>query len=137
MVKLDLCEACATKLEVTDVNAVAVEDLIKKIRQLEEEREAGASSKCPQCGFSLNKFHQSGRLGCPDCYDIFEEELRETLNGCQKSVLHSGKIPEQEKSIIASRRLEKLKEELQAAIRDEKYETAAKLRDCIEEANPN
>lgn len=134
MVKLDLCDACATKLEVTDVNAVAVEDLIAKIRRLQNENQRDDSPKCPRCQFSLNEYHRTGRMGCPECYEVFADELQETLEGCQKSLNHAGKIPEQARTLMTSRRLDELENELQAAIRNEQYETAARLRDRIREA---
>lgn len=131
VIKLDLCDACAKKLEVTDIQGLAVNELIDKIKVLQEEEKGVDSPACPSCGFTQSHLRKSGRLGCPDCYTFFGSELKEILQDCQKSLVHSGKAPERARDLIESFQLDELEKELKAAIRDENYEVAARLRDRI------
>jgi len=134
VIKLDLCESCAKKLEVTDVQGIAVNELIQKIKVIQEEEKGVDSPACPSCGFTLSTLRKSGRLGCPDCYPFFGDELTETLEGCQKSLVHTGKIPRKARDFMEAYNLSQLEEELKDAIRDENYESAARLRDRIRQA---
>lgn len=82
---------------------------------------------CPSCGFTAEQLRKVGRLGCPDCYNVFGEMLADVISDCQKSTSHSGKIPE---SMRAFRR-HKIEEELAEAVREERFEDAATLRDQL------
>lgn len=88
---------------------------------------------CPTCGLTYDRFRESGRLGCPDCYDTFDKELNQLLRRIQGGVEHKGKVPQtgtdREQKISE---LERLQAELKQAIETENYERAAELRDAIQ-----
>lgn len=134
VIKLDLCEACAKQLEVSDVHGIAVNELIQKIKVIQQEEKGVESPACPSCGFTLSALRKSGRLGCPECYLFFGDELKETLQGCQKSLSHSGKIPRRARDFMEVYNLSQLEQELKDAIREENFESAACLRDRIRQA---
>lgn len=88
--------------------------------------------RCEKCGFTDAQFSQVGRLGCPKCYDVFENKLDPVLRRIHGNPRHTGKIPKRTGGTIELRReIEELKQELQAAITSEKYEKAAEVRDKI------
>ncbi len=87
----------------------------------------GGSLTCPACGFSSEDLRKIGRLGCPKCYDVFEEMLSDVIKDCQKGPRHTGKVP----SAMVSLRRRRLEEALDDAVKEERFEEAAKLRDQI------
>ena len=87
---------------------------------------------CPRCGTTLRQFTASGRLGCPDCYAAFREQLQPILMKIHGRVQHAGRTPLTTEAAQRSRsRQEELTRLMQEAIAVEDFETAAVLRDRI------
>ncbi|MGI6128760.1 MAG: UvrB/UvrC motif-containing protein [bacterium] len=87
---------------------------------------------CPNCGLTYNDFRQRGRLGCANCYTSFRQSLDPLIRRLQGGTRHTGKIPRRYGSTAPLRQdLEKLKQQLKAAVAKEEFEQAAKLRDEI------
>ncbi len=90
--------------------------------------------RCPVCGHTLSDFRRTGRLGCGECYRTFRPVLAETLRQIHSNSHHRGKIPSKSGSELKKKRqLEVLKAKLQEAVRNEDYETAARLHKQIRE----
>lgn len=89
---------------------------------------------CKECGISFAEFRSTGRVGCPEDYVFFRKGLNPILERIHGSIRHRGKVPPQagEKS-VRQRELMKLSDELERAVREEKYEVAAKIRDQLHE----
>lgn len=85
------------------------------------------SKTCPQCGFGSEDLRKTGKLGCPHCYEVFADMLDEVIADCQKGTQHLGKIPRALRGV----RRQRLEEELEQAVRDERFEDAAVLRDQL------
>ena len=88
--------------------------------------------KC-KCGWDTVKFRETGRLGCPECYNIFASLLRDALKSMHKGTYHMGKQPG---SVIdtngqVATKILSLQKELEGAVQKEDYEKAAELRDLI------
>ncbi len=157
--ELNLCEECSRKLGIThkDFNMPIdfssffgefIEDfttpefmpLINEIKTL----------KCHTCGYTFEDIANTGRLGCGDCYEVFEQRLDPIIKRIQGANRHVGRIgkivdnkieqkmqnqetkgentKKQEKE---ENQLEKLQNDLKQAIKEERYEDAAKIRDKI------
>ncbi|KAF0193771.1 MAG: protein YacH [Bacillota bacterium] len=87
---------------------------------------------CSTCGADYNRFTQSGRLGCADCYKTFAKQISPLLKRIHGTTAHHGKVPSKgAKEISRKRRLTNLKLEQRAAVESEQYEKAAELRDQI------
>jgi protein arginine kinase activator len=100
----------------------------------EESLDTADDVACPHCGITFRQFRTQGRLGCPHDYKFFESELNDLLKNIHDDTQHCGKAPHQtSESSQEQFRLIKLRKELQAAVTDEAYERAAKLRDEIQE----
>lgn len=134
--KFVLCEACAQKKGITNVDDLLMgSDLLAnsppetKIQDIVAELN---QEDCSACGFSLDDFRKVGRLGCPDCYQVFSREIVERLPSMHKGGVHKGYLPEgiAIKQALRSE-LASLAEKLENAIEDERFEEAAKLRDQI------
>lgn len=88
--------------------------------------------QCPRCHMVYSAFKESGRLGCSECYVTFRAQLRPLLRRIHGSTKHVGKTPVRDSARVALRReIQKLHEEMQAAIEHEEFEVAARLRDQI------
>lgn len=88
---------------------------------------------CEFCGATLRDFRDTGRLGCPHCYDTFEHHLRELLRRIHGSSQHVGEVYLSPTATAdeGRRRLQELRESLRRAVEAENFELAAELRDRI------
>lgn len=154
--ELHLCEECSRKLGITDKMDFRMpsfdfsnffgsflEDfstssdfmpLLSEIKQI----------KCDSCNSTFNDIVNTGRYGCPNCYDVFEDRMDPILKKLQGANRHSGRLgkisdnkvkfekDENKKNINNSEnKLQKLQDDLKQAIKEERYEDAAKIRDEI------
>ena len=123
---MHLCEECSRKLGIAqdmdfkipaldfsnffgsfleDFNTPDFMPLLNEVKQL----------KCDSCGSTFEDIIDTGRYGCPNCYDVFEDRMDPILKKLQG----------------AQSKMDTLQEELKKAIKEERYEDAAKIRDEI------
>ncbi len=150
-----LCEECSEKLGLGDIhfnmpinftsfltdffNDMEGFNLLPSMNSLD-------TVKCSKCGLSWDEFLQTGRFGCSNCYDDFESRIDPILRSMQGATNHIGRLGEvkegntvkqnlddkiQKEENNNIRELDKLKNDLKQAIKDERYEDAAKIRDEI------
>ena len=150
--ELILCTDCARKLGVDNIdipinfssflgdffNDYAENSLIPSL--------SSSNAKCKTCGMTYNDFINTGMFGCSDCYDVFSnpiDSLLKNLHGTSKHIgrgIKSANLeknqkvkPKKQEKDKKQDELENLKRELEKAIKEEKYEDAAKIRDKIKE----
>ena len=90
--------------------------------------------KCPECKWTLKTLRQTGRVGCPECYNVFRDIIANALENMHRGKLHVGKKPgtkPADKSSNLMLELMNLQKELEEVIQREEYEKAAILRDKI------
>jgi len=134
MQKVNLCEACSKEKGVTNPMGFELADLLLGLGAAQEIEKGATAQQCPACGFSQNDFKKTGRLGCPACYDTFSEGLSGLLKAMHKRTSHAGKIPARlMRSIELDARMKQLQRDLAKAVAEEKYETAAHIRDQLKE----
>lgn len=143
-----LCSECARKLGLDNIdipinftsflgdffNDYAESALLPSLKMDE--------AKCKNCGMTYNDFIDTGMFGCSECYDVFSNPIDSLLKNLHGTAKHIGRGAKGEgepiKEKVESKKLTK-KEELEAkiekAIKEERYEDAAKLRDEIKEMN--
>lgn len=89
---------------------------------------------CPACKLTAAEFRLRGRLGCPRCYEAFRAALLPLLDRVHDATCHRGRRP----AVLGApppppsppeRDLGEIKNRLERAISEERYEDAAKLRD--------
>lgn len=91
-----------------------------------------SEKKCPTCSCSYSEIAKLGRVGCPDCYVAFEDELSRLIQSVHGTTAHTGKIPSRHRARRAlEEELLKKKDELKQAVQSEDYERAALLRDEV------
>lgn len=137
MHKVDLCEACAQAKGVTDPGGFSLADLLMKASLSPEASAGGVSGagECPECGFTPGDFKKHGRFGCPRCYQTFSGLVAPMLDNMHKGTRHAGKVPEKAlRRRSLAERVAELETQLGEAIKAERYEDAARLRDGLAEA---
>ena len=153
--ELHLCEECSKKLGIENMDfnmpidfssffGGLLEDfgtndfmpLFNEVKQL----------KCDNCGYTFEDIVNTGKLGCENCYSVFENRLDPIIKKIQGSNKHVGRTGKIIDSKISEKinnkdsktennkdvsKVEKLQNDLKKAIKEEKYEEAAKIRDEI------
>lgn len=137
--ELHLCEECAKEKKILfpSANMLDLSDVLsglidaaghKKVDELD-------ALRCPECGITFADFRGSGRFGCANDYEVFREGVDPLLERMHGTTEHRGKVVTAVSvaSTSPAAKLEELRSELQAAVADEAYERAARLRDQIYE----
>lgn len=131
-IELHVCEECAAAQGITsETNMPTILAGVVAAAARSQEME---SKECPHCGITFRDFRRRGRLGCPRDYEVFEELLEPLISkmhgGAER---HVGRLPRGQQQVHNERpdRLLRLRRDLQEAIDQERYETAARLRDEI------
>lgn len=165
-----LCEDCSEKLGIDtnihlnmpinfssflsdffdDVNAITPMPMLEK------------ELKCEKCGLTFDDFMNTGKFGCSNCFEEFEQRIDPILKNIHGSNRHIGRLgnviegnkisTDQDDQFNNSnntsniknsngsqtknekeKQIEDLKSELKLAIKEERYEDAAKIRDQIKQ----
>lgn len=154
--ELNLCDECSRELGITNnmdfriptfdfsnffgsfledfSNSSDFMPLLSEIKQV----------KCDSCNSTFDDIINTGRYGCPNCYDVFEDRMDPILKKLQGSNKHNGRLgkisenkvkfdkkQENNSNKIVESKLDKLQADLKQAIKEERYEDAAKIRDEI------
>ena len=91
-----------------------------------------AKVQCPQCGMTIMDIKRVVKLGCNECYRVYHQEMDASLRRIHGNSKHSGKIPTRGGyKIYIKKQIEVLRNQIQAAIKEEKYEQAAQMRDQV------
>ena len=135
-----LCEDCAAQkgLEATtEPSSSPLPDFLAQIGD-EPREEEDSDNECSFCGLTFAAFRETGRLGCPHCYETFEAHLRRLLRRVHGGTKHVGKVylpPDPTVSEI-EKQMEGLRRRLNRAVEAEDFERAAELRDQIRSLEP-
>ncbi len=138
--ELCLCESCAKERGLFDPKALTFaekffpEELKERVdrivRELSGQMQEHPSphkphvdliTQCPACGFTLEDYRRTCRLGCPSCYSVFAREISAFSAATAADTPDTNSRQETAK--------EKLERQLREAIEREDYESAARLRD--------
>ncbi|MFH1614431.1 MAG: UvrB/UvrC motif-containing protein [Planctomycetota bacterium] len=132
-----LCELCAHKQGLAVKNQIPLSELLSTLLASQDEGNSLTTDSdertCPHCGITFEDFRKKAVLGCPNDYEVFRDLLETILEATHGGkTVHCGKIPaNMPAGVPEPTELEVLQKELDAAIRNEDYETAAQLRDKI------
>jgi protein arginine kinase activator len=146
-IHLQLCERCAAEKGVENAAGLGKTPVGTFLALMGKSMEPAASlpgmapsGACPTCGATMNDFRESGRLGCGDCYRVFEAPLRDLLRRLHGSSRHIGKryhSPGGESGTSdADREAIRIRDQLERAVQAENFELAAELRDRLRQLAP-
>ena len=152
--EMHLCEECSRKLGITDrmdfrmpsldfsnffgsfLEDFSTPDFMPLLNEVKK-------IKCDSCGSTFEDIINTGKYGCANCYDVFEDRMDPILKKLQDANRHNGRLgkisdnnvkfekKEEKTENKTDNKLEKLQEDLKLAIKEERYEDAAKIRDEI------
>ena len=140
---LHLCPECAAKMQGSKPFGEGVDfpfpvfsdlksDFLNGLFGLSPSAVGEGRKTCRGCGAAWSDLRKAGKAFCPECYATFGEELAPTLRSLHGNVTHTGRAPADRREARAKQdRLAALKAQLSAAIAEENFEQAAKLRDEI------
>ena len=135
-----LCQGCATEMKKSgelsgffpfsgfgSMHDQLFGGLFGSVDPLEKTRKV-----CTLCASSFADLKKNGKVGCPQCYKTFGDELRATIHSIHGNVRHLGRAPSKfRKSREKENELKALKKQLKEAVSSENFEEAATLRDKI------
>lgn len=147
-IAVNLCDLHAAEQGLTLPSAhTPINELLTNFVKLHSGGDAGEAAEggskggekkataCEQCGQTFAQFRESSLLGCPVCYRAFENPLGPLLERAHEGGTHHvGKVPR--RAGVGEQRqmaMQRLRRQLDDAVLSEDYETAARLRDDLEQ----
>ena len=137
--EIHLCHEHAQEAGVAMPTQQPLNQLLSQFVAHQSRRAKPKSRKaCPTCGMTFARFRQAGTLGCPDCYEAFDDQLTPLIERAQNGATHHrGKTPRRAGASVDRQLLvQQLVKELDQAVAAEQYERAAQLRDRLRSLNP-
>ncbi len=139
-IEMHLCKQCAKeKGQISFGPSIEMGDFFTGLMGMGGYNKAFIESKprnpvCEKCGTSYQDFQKTGKFGCDNCYEMYEDSIKPLLRRLHGNVGHHGKTPEKiSKNLKTDVEIDRLKELLSRAVEKEEYEKAAELRDRIKE----
>ncbi len=132
--QMHLCEFCAKQMHPGDGGSGGVQKVLEGL----DPKSLGGPPlavrlTCPQCGMTYAEFKQHGRFGCANDYEVFGAELKPLFKRIHGSTRYCGKTPDG--GAVDNEEIEQavraVRAKLDQAIREERYEDAARMRDEI------
>lgn len=99
--EMNLCEECSQKLGIGQIDFSMPIDFSNFLSGFMESFQTPEfmpmiselkKLTCNSCGYTFDDIVNTGRLGCPDCYDIFEDRLDPIIKRMQGANHHVGRI---------------------------------------------
>ncbi len=99
--EFNLCEECSEKLGIGEINFKMPIDFSSFLGDFIEDFATPEfmplfndikALKCNECGYTFDDIVNTGRLGCANCYDVFEDRLDPIIRKIQNSNRHIGRI---------------------------------------------
>lgn len=134
--KINLCPECAIsrgiQAPVSAQNAQNLAAVFKEIEEKEEALDVNSKRLCPVCGKSFFAVLKTGMAGCPECYEVFKQDITASLKEHGITGPYSGSMPSRLsgfRNSLTDRA--DLQAKLEEAVRSENYEKAAVYRDFL------
>ncbi len=148
--EIHLCESCAREIglnsRLSNFN-LSVPDMLSFL-DVDEAHDMLDGTVCKFCGNTFLDYKKSGKLGCPECYRHLQASLEPVIAGHHGERKHVGKMPLNYVEIKSPSRVfidtsvklmdknetaADLRRRLDQAVRDERYEEAAAIRDRLKQ----
>lgn len=132
----NLCGQCATDEGYSEVKYNSLTEMLSSMFADDVMVNTATRTKhCKCCGSTYSDIAKSGKVGCPQCYETFYNELLPYLKRVHGSTKHIGRSPliQSGDKVFGGETVESLREKLNTCIKEENYEEAAVIRDKIKE----
>ena len=137
--EMHLCEQCTQEEGVAVKSQIPLNELLSSLLASQPADDdifddSTQKTSCPNCGFTLEQFRKDAALGCPYDYEVFEKSLLPLIEKAHNGkTYHCGKVPSRTPGDTKKQiEVATLRQQLETAVKSEKYELAAELRDKIE-----
>lgn len=133
--KINMCMECAVARGISsDPKSIesSIAGLFRELAEASEKIRILNNRMCPVCGTSAGDIKKSGVVGCPECYEIFKNEIRAMLEARGAKDMYRGSMPARLSSfhsVLNDRII--LKNKMDDAVAHEDYEKAALYRDYL------
>lgn len=138
--KMGLCFGCAHQFGISPYSRTigkslsALFDAFLKVGAANDvyKNSPDKSKLCPVCGISLLKIKKSRKVGCPECYSIFKDDINEIFKNIGVTSEYTGSMPKRIKgfsSVLTTRVA--IQGKLEESLKKEDYEKAAVYRDYL------
>jgi len=108
----NFCTQCAREMNFGDVSAIFDSEFpFSKIlsallgEEGKNENADLAQIVCPTCHTTYQEFVENSRFGCPDCYEVFDILISDSIKQLQGSDQHKGKRPKYGLKMTAESRI--------------------------------
>lgn len=158
--EMALCEKCSKELGVSTIDFNIPINLSSFLGEFLNEDESEILPDfinknqliCDKCGMKYEEFVDEGKFGCENCYKTFSKKIDpilKNMHGGNRHIGRKGKVLAEssetnnkqtvikEANKTEENKTEKLKQDLRIAIKEERYEDAAKIRDEIKNIENN
>jgi protein arginine kinase activator len=132
--ELHLCQSCAEQQQLIKEQELNLPAILQTLigQHVGQPTDELARLTCPACGIKYMEFRAEGRLGCPHDYEVFRVGLEPLLQRIHRAGRHVGKSPRHGGQHAAwQAEVVELRRRLRAAVEEEQYEEAARLRDQL------
>ena len=130
----NLCRDCAIKEGVfTSQKTNLFDDLFSSFQDMLGFEEI-KNLVCPVCKTSLKEFKSTGKLGSANCYETFREEIANVIKRIAPYEKHQQdaiKTKAVKQKLSKEEQIAALREDMKAAVAEERYEDAAKIKKQI------
>ncbi|OJF76168.1 MAG: DNA helicase UvrBC [Treponema sp. CETP13] len=125
--EIHLCAQCAKKRGLNTDGALLAQSLGALVSELDKTQKV-----CYACGHKLKTILKTGKLGCPECYTAFKDEIENLYQRKGIDLPYTGSMPkklESFRSTVTDRIA--IQDKLEESIKNENYEKAAMYRDFL------
>lgn len=128
-----LCTACAAKLGYTVNFSNSFSEILSSMFGDNLPDTAENIKSCECCKTTFSDIVKTGKMGCPQCYTTFYEQLLPYIKRIHGNVNHIGKRPNRSPLAVSNNetRIMSLRSVLNELIQNEEFEKAAEIRDEI------
>ncbi len=138
-----LCDSCAKEYKST---LTYDGDIFKMLSSFLNDNNGAFKEtlKCDCCGTDFDAIRKTGKVGCGNCYSVFEKQLSATIARIHGKTAHVGKKPCDTEVVVEENTevkepkvnekeqiIAELKSKMAEAVVKEDFESAARLRDEI------
>ncbi|MBR1715905.1 MAG: UvrB/UvrC motif-containing protein [Treponema sp.] len=138
--RMCLCADCARQFGIPPTSKTmtksltALFDAFLKVNNANDVYRNSPDSKklCPVCGISLLSIKKTRKVGCPECYAIFKDEINDILKNIGVTNEYTGSMPKRIRnfsSVLTTRVA--IQGKLEESLKKEDYEKAAIYRDYL------
>lgn len=128
----NLCRDCAIKEGVFDNSPTSIFDDMFDVFSDFLPFEKTADITCPVCKTTLREFKTTHKLGCPNCYEAFRDEIKAMLAKSAPYTHHKIEAGKTSKPKTKQEKISALREEMAQAVKEERYEDAGKIKKQIQ-----